>query len=242
MKGKILFITSLLVLGAIALSACGAIQPQASPAETPRTITVTGSKSIYITPDVAYISVGVHTEGASVAQAVNKNNNQVNQVIAAIKEMGIAEKDISTSNFSVYTRENYDMDGNRTADTYMVDNTVTLTVRNIDQLGDLLDVSVEAGANTIYGISFDLLDKGPALSEGRTAAVQDAATQAQELAAAGNLTLGEIQTINYYSSPYPMAVGGYGYGGAGFAAADKVSVSPGQMVIQVDVTVVYAIQ
>jgi uncharacterized protein YggE len=244
----VLVLVSLFALGLAACSGVAAAQsttPTAVSAanETPRTITVSGSGRAFLTPDIAYINIGVHTEAKDAAQAVDDNNTQTAEVIAALKEAGIADKDIQTTNFSIYPQQQYDQ-GQPTGEiTYVVDNSVYVTVRNLDGIGDLLDAAVAAGANSINGISFDVQDRTAALSDAREAAVSDAAAQAQELAQAAGVDLGAIQSISVMGSSNPP-VPVFQARGAGAVAesAASVPVATGQMVVTVEVNVVYAIQ
>lgn len=205
-----------------------------------RTVSVTGSGQSYIVPDMAMISVGVHTENRDAGEAVEENNAQTQEVIAALSGMGVEEKDIRTTNFSIYPQQQYDDQGQLTGTIYVVENTVQVTVRDLDQLGDLLSAAVDAGANSIYGIQFDVENKEAALSEARQKAVENAESQAQDLAEAAGVELGEIQSISTVSGyPSPLFDG---RGGAAEAAVSQVPIAPGQMTINVDVTLVYTIQ
>ncbi len=226
---------------ALALSACGAL-PAASggSVEQPRTLTVTGNAQIPLTPDIAYIQIGVHTEAETVANAVENNNIQVEAVKAALLNLGVAEQDLQTTNFSIYQMDQWSPDGTSFGKVYSVDNTVYVTIRDLARMGDLLQAAVQAGANNIYGIQFDVADKSAALVEGRRLAVAAAAAQAQELAGVTGVTLGDIRTISYYSGSYATPF--YGYGGGGGGGAEQVSISAGQLLISVDVSVVYDIQ
>ncbi|HEX9027809.1 MAG TPA: SIMPL domain-containing protein [Anaerolineales bacterium] len=239
-----------------ALSACGtaaattglaaqaqATLPAGAVATQPaiRTLNVSGTGKATLTPDIAYINIGVHTEGKDAAEAVSSNNSQSQKVVDALKKMGIDAKDIRTTNFSIYPRQDYDPQNKPLGITYMVDNTVYVTVRDLTKVGDLLDTSVKAGANSISGIQFDVADKNAAMSDARKGAVADAKAQAEELAKAAGVTLGNVQSIstNQVGVPVPMA---YGLGaGAMKDAAASVPISSGQMTITVDVNIVYEI-
>jgi uncharacterized protein YggE len=183
MNKKILFFAVLAF--ALVLSACAPAGPttinQAAP-ENVRTLNVNGLGQVYLTPDIAYIYIGVHNESATVSEAVDANKTQTTSVIDAIKKAGVAEKDINTTNFSIYPSQQYGPDGTVTGTMYMVDNTVFVTVRDLDGLGDLLDSAISAGANNINSIQFDVADKTAAMKEARAKAVENAKTQAQELA------------------------------------------------------------
>ncbi len=226
---------------ALVLSACGpSTINQAAPLAV-RTLNVNGLGQVDLTPDIAYIYIGVHTEGATASEAVDSNKNQTTAVIDALKQAGVAEKDIRTINFSIYPSQQYAPDGTVIGSIIMVDNTVYITVRNLDGLGDLLDSAISAGANNINSIQFDVADKTQAVKDARAKAVEDAKLQAQELADAAGVSLGDIQTINFYdSSPYPMS-GGKGGGGDAFASA-AVPIQPGQLTIAVTVNLTYSIK
>ena len=227
---------------ALVLSACGPTTiNQEAPANL-RTLNVNGLGQVYLTPDIAYINIGVNTQSPSASESVATNKEQSNAVIEAIKAAGVDEKDIHTTNFSIWSNPTYDEMGVVTGTNYVVDNTVNVTVRNLDGLGDLLDSAVSAGANNIYSIQFDVADKSAAVKEARASAVEDAKAQAQELAEAAGLSLVEIQTINFYeSNPTPYFEGKGGGGGMASEAA-VVPIQPGQLAISVTVSVTYSIK
>lgn len=234
-------IVSMLLLGAILLSACGpaAIMPANA---TPRTLNVTGIGQVNLTPDIAYIYLGVHTEQTTASEAVADNNAQTQKVIAALKKMGVDAKDIRTTNFSIWPSQNYGPDGTPLEMKYVVDNTVFVTVRDLAKLGDLLDSVITAGANTVNSIQFDIADKTAASKEARDLAVKNAQEQAGELAQTAGVKLGEITNISFYdSSPYPV-YDMYGKGGGGGGEVAAVPIQPGQLTITVSVSVTYEIK
>ncbi len=227
---------------ALVLSACGpATINQAAP-ENLRTLNVNGLGQVYLTPDIAYINIGVNTQGPSASESVTTNKDQSNAVIEAIKAAGVDAKDIHTTNFSIWSNPTYDELGLVSGTTYVVDNTVNVTVRNLDSLGDLLDSAVSAGANSIYSIQFDVADKSTAVKEARASAVEDAKTQAQELAEAAGLSLVDIQTINFYENNPTTYFEGKGGGGGVASEAAVVPIQPGQLAISVTVSVTYSIK
>ena len=237
---KTYLIVGILFIG-ILLSACGtAVSAQGG--ESPvRTLAVTGSGRVNLTPDIAYISVGVHTEGQDAAKAVIENNRISQDVAEALEDSGIEPEDIRTTNFNIYPQQQYDQNGQPTGLVYMVDNTVFVTLRDLDQIGDVLDAVVKAGANNINSIQFDVDDKSDALAEAREEAVADAQSQADELAKAAGVGLGPVQSINTFSYGVPFPVLG-GKGGGAVAAEASVPISPGQMLLTVDVNMVYEIE
>lgn len=227
---------------ALVLSACGPAVVSQGAQPVARSLNVNGLGSTYLTPDIAYIYIGVHSEGATASEVVAANKDQTNAVLDALKAAGVDEKDLRTTNFSIWPSQQYSPEGTVTGSIYMVDNTVYVTVRDLDGLGDLLDDTIAAGANSINSIQFDVADKTAAVKEARVKAVEDAKTQAQELADAAGLKLGEIQNISFYdNSPYPVFEGKGGGGGA-MAANSSVSIQPGQLTISVSVNITYNIK
>ena len=238
MKTKYLFLPALLVIASL-LAACGPSTIYTQPQPPVRTITVTGSGMVTLTPDIAYVYIGVHTQDTSATTAMDQNNLQTQAVIDGIQALGVAEADIKTTNFSVYPQPIYDDNYNQIGTTYVVDNTVYVTVRDLEKLGDLLDASVRAGANTVNGVSFDLADRTEALSQARLAAVENARRQADELADATGVDVGDVQSISYYdSSPSPV----FYEARAAMDAAASVPIQSGSMQITTTVTIVYEIK
>ena len=250
MHKKIYWMLTVLVAAALLTGCAGAAFAQTETPQTPppagtvnRTLTVNGSGKVYLTPDIAYITIGVHTEGESASDAVADNNTQAQAIVAALRSEGIAEADIQTNNFSIYPQQDYDDQGRPTGTVrYAVDNSVYVTIREVGNVGDVLDAAVGAGANSINGIQFDVENKTDFLTSAREAAVADARTKAQELASAAGVTLGEVQTISEYTSggPQPMydmrASAEMAQGGA------SVPVQPGQMLLTLEVNVVFTIR
>ena len=239
MYKKTLSLYASLLLFTILLSACGTAVAAQSNESVQRTLSVNGTGRSYISPDIAHIMIGVHTEGADAAEAVASNNSNTQQVKDILLDYDINPEDIQTAYFSIWPNQQYDRDGKLQGVIYMVDNTLRVTLRDLDQVGMVLDAVIDAGANRIDSIQFDAEDRTEALTDARKAAVADAETQAQELAEASGLALGQIQSISSYGSGMPMPMyEGIGGGGGGAAQA-SVPVSPGQLVVAVDVNVAY---
>ncbi len=237
MRTKLFLFVPVLIL-ALILSACGS-----APAQS-RTLVVSGNGTISLTPDIAYIYIGVHTDDPDLASGVSRNNTQAQTLVDALKNAGIDGKDIQTSNFSVYTNgnQNFDKATGQTTNAgvyYSVDNTVYVTMRDLSKLGVILNTAVSSGANSINSISFDVADKTTAMEQARQKAMTNASSLAAELAKTAGVKLGEIQNVTYSDvSPSPY----YGMGGGGAAAPNaSVPIQPGQTQISVTVSVTYAI-
>jgi uncharacterized protein YggE len=246
-----ILITALAALALLGVFATAAFAQTETPAalaqETKaatRTVSVNGSGKVILTPDIAYVTVGVQTISENASEAVSANNSSTQKVIDALKAAGIADKDLQTTNFSISPQQDYDPSTGKPTGkiTYTVNNSVFVTVRDINNVGQVLDASIQAGANNIGGIQFDVWDKTQALSTARKSAVADARSKAEELAGAAGVTLGAVQTINEYTSGGPVPMYDMRAAVPAPAAAASVPVQAGQMTLTVEVSIVYEIQ
>jgi uncharacterized protein len=237
MKTKLLSLI-VVITAALLLAACGSpTQPQ-----NIRMINVVGEGTVYLTPDVVYINIGVHSQAEGVKEALSQNTSQAKAVADSLKSLGVEDKYIQTSAFNVYPQQQYGPNGELLGTVYVVDNTVYVTVKDLSKLGQILDAVVQSGANTINGIQFDVMDKSAAMTEARKMAIDSARKQADELAAAAGVKLGDLQSINVYltSGPVPAFSG---KGGAMMDSAQtNVPVSAGQLVLTMQANLAYEIK
>jgi hypothetical protein len=174
--------------------------------------------------------------------AVSANNSQTQKVIDAIQKAGVDAKDIRTTNFSIYPNAQYDPQTNeKVGTTYVVDNSVYVTSHDISKLGALLDATVSAGANSVNSIQFDVEDKTAATKQARDAAVKDARTQAEELAVAAGVSLGNVHSVDFYNTVPGPIVSAYGKGGGGATEA-AVPIQSGQLTLTVTVNMSYELK
>ncbi len=202
-----------------------------------RQITVVGNGEANGTPDTAIVQLGVRTEGATAREALDSNNTQTEALIAKLKELGVADRDLQTSNLSVNPR--YDEQG-RTVVGYEVSNMLNVTIRNVAQSGALLDQVVDAGANQIWGLSFTIDDPTALQTTARDSAIADARARAEAMAKTAGGTLGTILSISEtigMQPPVPM------YARAEMAQADSaVPVQPGEQTISAQVQVTFELR
>lgn len=241
-----------LLLAGVFLVAPAAITPaavQAQPnaqvaAASPRTITVVGEGTINIEPDVARANIGVEVVKPSVKEASSEAKAVMDNVLQVLTAQGIAEKDIQTSGFNIWVERPYGPDGLPADEAlYHVSNQVSVTIRDLDKVGSLLDATIEAGANNIYGVSFSVDDPNQLGAEAREKAVADAEAKAEELAKLSGVQLGEVVSVSevigsgglFPGSLREAAAIGLGGGGGG-------PISPGELELTLQLQVVYAIQ
>lgn len=159
--------------------------------------TVTGEGKVTVKPDIAVITVGVQTTGATVTAVQNNLNTAINNVSAAVKKAGVANKDIQTSNYSINPTIDY-TDSKQHITGYQASSNLTIKIRAIDTANTVIDAATAAGANSVGGISFDVDDKTTSENEARTLAVADAKKKAENAAATAGFKLGSI--VNYQES------------------------------------------
>jgi hypothetical protein len=208
-----------------------------------KSITVVGEGKTKIKPDIARVNIGVEVLRPSVLEASKANKEQVDAVLKALTSKGVADKDIQTSGFSVYA-ERYGSEGPLPEDkvNYRVSNNVTVVIRDLDKLGEILDAAIESGANNIYGVDFSVESPKAAQSEARKLAIDDARAKAEELAKLTGVGVGEVLTVSeiigsvgYMSANvFPVA---QGLGGGGGPA-----ITPGTLEVSVSIQVSYALK
>jgi len=196
-----------------ALSVCvSALMLAASPvwadSPPPRTMTVSGEGEMQAVPDEAQLSAGVVTHARTAADALSENSRAMNGVFDALKRLGIPDKSIQTSDFSVSPQYQTDQHGNSTEKIigYEVSNNVTVIVDELPKLGSAIDALVSSGANSMGGVDFTIRDPKPLLDEARAAAIKDALNRANIYAKAAGISLGPIDSIGEtgYEAPRPM--------------------------------------
>jgi hypothetical protein len=230
-----------LVAGVTSIVMGSPVQAQSTGVSNARQVTVVGNGEATGTPDTARVEIGVETSAPTTGEALQRNNEQVEAVINRLKDLGVAESDIQTSNFNMYAQYN---DEGRQITGYNVSNTVSVTIRNLDQTGSLLDEVVQVGANRIYGISFRVDDPTALMEQARDEAIANARQKAERLAQQSGASLGEVLVIteNIGSAPGPMPLGrGGGMPAAEQAAAD-VPVEAGEQRFNTNVQVTYELR
>lgn len=233
----------------VAGAACSAttVDKAASEPQPQRLMTVSGHGEARHAPDIATVNAGVRTQGATAAEALRTNTEQMNKVFAALKSLGIADADMQTSSFSVqpvYQQPAPPVPGQTQNEPpkiagYQVFNQVTITLRDLSKLGTALDTLVSSGANDMYGVSFGIADTDPLTDKARDAAIKEAARKAQLMAASAGVKLGRIMSLSESSAtpPVPMYRARLAE-----AAAAPVPTAAGEQVIGADATLVYEIE
>lgn len=202
------------------------------------TITVTGSAVVTLEADYARISVGVSTKAKTVEEASLENTACIHAVIAALKEAGVAEEDIVTSNYYVNAEYDYSLGGQRQSG-YNVTNQLTVIIRDMAHIGATLDKATAAGANNIYNIEFLSTQADKAQDEATAHAVQDAMRKAQLLADAAGLELGGILSLTESTGGVYVTARNYAFKDA---VATSNSILPDDTSVSASVTIVFELK
>ncbi len=198
-----------------------------------------GEGKVFIRPDTALVSLGISATAGSVRQVQEQIHSVIDRVSQEVKSLGIDEKDIKTTNYSI--NPNYDYNsGSQKITGYQASTNLQVKVKDIDKVNDVIDRATAAGANQVGGISFDVDDRTKAENEAREKAVEEAKRKAKEAAKIAGFRLGKI--INYqenvgapwYPQFYQRALKAEG-GGA------STQVEPGSSEVSVTVTISFEI-
>lgn len=192
MKTKTVLVTAL----AMALTLGTALKADTG---TDRQILVSGEGRVEVAPDLAVITLGVSKEAKEAGEAMALVSEDMFAVVQELRAVGIADKDLQTQQISLQpvwsNGGSYNSSGERRITGFLAANTVNLRVRDLDQLGEVLDRVLRAGANQFQGLRFDVADHALLQDQMRASAVADARHKAEQLAAAAGVTLGPVRTI-----------------------------------------------
>ncbi len=215
-------------------------------AQVPKSVMVSATGTVYGEPDEASFDAGINILNADAQVATAKVSERASSLTQALKDAGVAEKDVRTSNFSVYPEPIY-RKNQLVATRYRVISTLSVTVRNTAQLGELLAKSAEVGANEISNVVYDFSASTRTKLErrAREQAMTSARKKARQLASLGQAKLGAVQRIvetqrpgDVYARNYDAA---FAQGGM-MSGGGSVPVSSGQLSVEVSVQVTFALK
>lgn len=237
MKVRHLAIATVLV-AALAVAGCTTKVVTAEGAAPLYTITASGTGETLEAPDMAQMYFGATVTTDDAATALSQANDIAKEITSAVKSAGVAAEDIQTANVSVYPQQNYEGD-KVTITGYQATIQVSVKVRDIESVGDVIGAASGAGANEISGPSFVLDDDAEASAKAIELAIEDARARAEVMAKAAGKSLGEIISVSETGASAPVY---YGASRDTMAAAESVAIEPGQLNITTSVTVVFELK
>lgn len=194
---------------------------------------------VKVAPDMATVNFAVVTEVPTAADAMRQNAAQMEQVMAALRRSGVAERDVQTSGLNLSAQYDYQQNEPPRLRGYQASNQVTVTINDLDRVGSTVDAVVAAGVNQIGGIAFGLKDATAAENRARQLAVRNLQAKAALYADALGVSLGGIRSLTEGGGytprpPTPM------YARAEMAMdAASTPVSAGELTVRIDITGVY---
>lgn len=207
--------------------------------------TATGTGEVAGTAATARLSLGVTKTAATADEAKSEANKIINKVTTDLKALGIDEKKIKTSNFSVNPEvavQPLGISARPAAQTEQFTATANLDVEapNVDTANKAVDVASADGANVIGGVSFDLsdTDKEKLEDQARVKAIADAKARAQKIAQAAGLKLGRVVNINETSGPQPVFMSARA-ADLKTETSEPTDLQPGENKVSVTVTLFY---
>lgn len=210
-------------------------QAAADSPDTQHAIIVSGDGSVLAKPDTAHVTLGVQIQNAELSAAQSQATDQMNAVLASLKQSGISDDNIKTVNYSINVNQDYSK-GTGEVTGYTVFNMVDVKITDIDKVGAIIDAAVQAGANNVGGVQFSVENMDALVQQAREQAMADAKSKAEQLAKLGGVTLGAPISISEGTStpPQPMAARD-----AASVPSGSVPIQTGQNEITVSVTVSY---
>lgn len=233
------------VFGLVTAVAAGAPASAAESARIwePPSITVNGHARMFVKPDVAYINMGVVSAAPSAVAALSANSQKMSTLMETLSKLGVAEKDVQTSNFSIEPQYGNSSSGHAPKIlSYQVSNSVTIRQHKIEQVGPLLDALVGDGANQVNNVSLTVDETSQLLDTIRKQAIEDARRKAKLYADAGGVQLGKVLYISEASAMHEPIAFGARRMMAPMGMAATTPISAGESELSLDATVVFAIE
>ena len=213
-------------------------------------IVVTGQDEVRVSPDMAQMVFEVRTQAATAQECQQKNGEDLNAAVEVLKGLGVEENSMQTSAYGM--NPIYDWNSSTQEITgYEMSTSLTVSDIPIDQAGTMISQAIAAGVNSLDSVSYFCSTYDESYQEALNKAVAVAQNKAQALAEAGGRTLGEVISIEEYGyNPSQRYAGGSanlvreesGAGAANMAAAADMSVMPGEIQVEAQVTVTFSLQ
>jgi uncharacterized protein YggE len=206
-----------------------------------RTVVINGFGKVNGKNDIAMTTIGYSNTDKDVAKAQAENKKVMDQVYMELKQMGIEEKDLQ-SNYNVYPEYNYTQDKGQELKGYRVSNSLTIKIRDLSKISNILGLAGKYGATEVNGLSFTIDDTENLKAQAREKALADAKAKALKMGQSLGVRLGSVISYSEYEggSEYPYAVK-YMDAASGMGGAAPAAVSGGSMDVSMNVSVVYEI-
>lgn len=207
---------------------------------------VVGSGTVYAKADIANIEIGLKTgTKKTAAEATVESTNKINKITSAITNLGVEEKDIKTSNYTLSPVYNWTNDKGQELVGYEVTQVLTLKIKDLSKIGDIIAKTTEQGANQVGNISFTIDDEFALKNQAREIAINKAKEKAVMIANQSGMKLGKVKSVVENTEPVISPIA-YTNAKLDMSASTGGLTSPeiqsGQNEIKVDVTLVYEVK
>ncbi len=213
-------------------------------AQRPRSIRVNGSGKVFVAPDKAELTLSVEVQARTAESARKQAANAMDALIKAVKNEGVADRDIQSRSVSLYP--NYSSDTANKIIGYQLTNQVSVVIRDIDKASDVIDSAVSAGGNftRVQGIGFSIENPDSAFAVAREKAYANAKIKAEQYAKLAGVTLDSPLQISEgsYTAPAPMPYGEMMMAKTAMSDGAPTPVQAGEQEVKVDVDVIFGIQ
>lgn len=234
--------TSVLAAALLVFSVAGT---NLAAAAEPNTIAVSGMAEQEVAPDMAYIDVGINVRADDAETARTQEAQIASQIRRALLGLAITDNDLQNTSYYLYQEYKVDRNGVRTADKYVLDSSIKVTVKDLDKLSQVIDNVVEAGATNISNITYALSTQNIIQRQLLATAVENARDKAAVVANAGSRTLGNMLNadINSFDGGTIVAYGANKLRSTTNIAEDGVAtkLSPGKIKLNARVQVVFSL-
>lgn len=234
--------TSVLAAALLVFSVAGT---NLAAAAEPNTIAVSGMAEQKVAPDMAYIDVGINVRADDAETARTQEAQIASQIRRALLGLAITDNDLQNTSYYLYQEYKVDRSGVRTADKYVLDSSIKVTVKDLDKLSQVIDNVVEAGATNISNITYALSTQNIIQRQLLATAVENARDKAAVVANAGSRTLGNMLSadINSFDGGTIVAYGANKLRSTTNIAEDGVAtkLSPGKIKLNARVQVVFSL-
>ena len=212
-------------------------------AATTNTVSFSGEGKVVAKPDIAKVNLSILTTAVSSKAAQDDNSKKSKAVTDYLKKQNIDDKDIKTTSYNIYPQYKYSQyGGNPEITGYQVNQSIEIKIRNLDNVSNILDGVVAAGANQVNQLSFEIDNPDALKAEARAKAIADAKKKAGELQSQVGISLGKIVNFSENTGGYPVPIyydaKGIGMGGGGGGP----SIPTGENEISVNVSITYQIK
>ena len=235
--GTLFGLVAIVAIVMLAFVGLNQLRNSGSATNQPEGIVANADSTAYITPDVAKLTFGVSKTAATVAVVEDQLNSAITDVKNALDPFNIKDKDFQTTDFTLYPNQDFRSGVSPRTLSYTGRHMLTLTVRDLNQVDDILVAITNAGVNEINDVSFTVEDMDKTLADARSDAIKKAKEKAKQMASDAGVSLGRLVSITEYSQSPDQYYGLGGKGGGDIAP----SVQPGSLQTTVNVTLTYAV-